>query len=396
VKRLAREIVIVSARRTPFGKYGGGLRSLSPTELGVLAGRAALETAGVAPEVVDHVIFGSVIQASRDAIYLTRHIGLKLGVPTHVPALTVNRLCGSGFQAVVSAAQEILLGQAEVVLCGGTESMSQVPYTVWNARFGLGLGKSPMTDFLWDSLTDSYTGMPMAETAEKLAAQYGIDRVEADAFAALSHQRYFAAQEAGRFDAERVEVRVPGRKGEVVVAEDEHPRPGTTAETLARLRPAFRPDGMITAGNASGMNDGAAALVVTTGERAAAEGWTPLARLVSWGVVGVDPSVMGIGPVGAIRRALDMAALDLGDMALVEVNEAFSPQYLAVEKELGLDRERTNVDGGAIALGHPLGASGARITAHLVHELRRRGASLGVGSACIGGGQGMAVVLETV
>ena len=363
-------------------------------DLGVHAARATLAQVGADPATVDHVIFGTVLPSGPDAIYLSRHIGLKAGVPAHVPALTVNRLCGSGFQSVISGALEILAGQAEVVLCGGTESMSQVPLCLWNARFGLRYGQAPMGDFLSDSLTDRYTGLPMSETAEKLALQYGISRADADAFAAVSQARFAAAQASGAFDDEIAPVSLPGKKGDVLFSRDEHARPETTVETLARLRPAFRPDGLITAGNASGINDGAGAVLIASREAAERHGWAPLARLVAWGVAGVDPSVMGIGPAPAIRNALRMADLDLGAMDLVEVNEAFSPQYIAVERELSLDRERTNVDGGAIAVGHPLGASGARITAHLAYALRRRGARLGVGSACIGGGQGIAVILE--
>lgn len=393
---LAKDIVIVAAKRTPFGSFNGSLASQSASDLGVHAAKAALEAGGVDPSDVDAVVFGNVIQSSKDAIYLARHIGLRASVPEAVPALTVNRLCGSGFQAVVNAAQEILTGQATTVLCGGAESMSQVPFVMWGARQGLRLGDKPMSDYLWDSLFDTYAGVPMSQTAENLAKRYEIDRDASDAYAVVSQQRFAAAQSAGYFDAELAPVVLPSRKGDVTVSRDEHNRPDTTVATLAKLRTAFGEGGIITAGNASGINDGAGALVVTTAERARERGWTPLCRLVSWGVSGCDPKLMGIGPVGAVRNALGMAGLAIGDIDLVEVNEAFAPQYLAVERELGLDRERTNVNGGAIAVGHPLAASGARITAHLAHELRRRGARLGIGSACIGGGQGIAVLLETV
>ncbi len=396
MKRLAKDIVIVAAKRTPFGTYGGSLKDLSATDLGVIASKAALEQAGARPEDVDAVVFGNVVQTSGDAIYLARHIGLKSGVPQHVGGLTVNRLCGSGFQAVVNAAQEILTEQAETVLCGGAESMSQAPHVIRGARWGLRLGQAPMTDYLTESLTDTFAGMPMSSTGEKLAAQYEVSRQDSDVLAALSQQRFAAAQAEGRLADELTSVTIQGRKGDVVVDKDEHNRPETTVEILAKLRPAFGKDGIITAGNASGINDGAAALLVTTADNAAAKGWTPLARLVSWGVTGCDPTIMGIGPVGAIKNALKMADLSLADMDLVEVNEAFAPQYIAVERALGLDRDKTNVNGGAIAVGHPLAASGARITAHLTYELRRRGARLGVGSACIGGGQGIALVLEAV
>jgi acetyl-CoA acyltransferase 2 len=393
---LGKDIVIVAAKRTPFGAFNGSLASQTATDLGVHAAKAALEAGGVDPADIDTVIFGNVIQSSKDAIYLARHIGLRAGVPEAVPALTVNRLCGSGFQAVVNAAQEILTGQATTVLCGGAESMSQAPFVMWGARQGLRLGDKPMSDYLWDSLFDTYAGAPMSQTAENLAKRYEIDREASDAYAVVSQQRFAAAQAAGYLDAELAPVVMASRKGDITVSRDEHNRPDTTLATLAKLRTAFGEGGIITAGNASGINDGAGAMVVTTAERARERGWTPLCRLVSWGVSGCDPKIMGIGPVGAVRNALCMAGLAIGDIDLVEVNEAFAPQYLAVERELGLDRERTNVNGGAIAVGHPLAASGARITAHLAHELRRRGARLGIGSACIGGGQGIALLLETV
>jgi len=396
MKSLPRDIVIVAAKRTPFGTFGGSLRGLTATELGVHAANATLAQVGADPADVDHVIYGNVIQSSPDAIYLARHVGLKAGVPQHVPALTVNRLCGSGFQSVVSGALEILAGQAEIVLAGGTESMSQVPHCLWNARFGIRYGQAPLGDYLFESLTDRYTGQPMSETAEKLAVQYDISREDADAYAALSQARFAAAQESGALAEEIAPVTLKSRRGETVVDRDEHNRPQTTAESLAKLRPAFRQDGMITAGNASGINDGAGALLIATREAAEARGWKPIARLLGWGVAGVDPSVMGIGPAPAIRNALKMTELSLDDIGVIEVNEAFSPQYIAVERELGLDRDKTNVDGGAIAVGHPLAASGSRITAHLAYALRQRNARFGVGSACIGGGQGIAVVLEAI
>lgn len=388
------DIVFLSAVRTGFGTFGGSLRDYTATDLGVFAAQAALERAGVAPAEVGHVIFGNVLQTSKDAIYLARHVGLRAGVPLEVPALTVNRLCGSGFQAVVSAAQEILLGQAEVVLCGGTESMSQAPHVVRGARWGqqrLGPAGQFYEDSLWEALTDPVAGCSMAMTAENLAECYGIRREDADEYAYLSQMRAKAAWEAGVF-AEEV-VSVPGPKGQPF-ARDEHMRPDTTRDGLAKLRPYFKEGGTVTAGNASGIGDGAAALVLASGRWAAARGLRPLGRLVSWGVAGVEPRLMGIGPVPASQQALQRAGLRLEDMDLIEVNEAFAPQYLAVEKVLGLDRERTNVDGGAIALSHPLGASGARITAHLLHALRRRGGRFGLGAACIGGGQGIAVVVE--
>ncbi|MGM0576258.1 MAG: acetyl-CoA C-acetyltransferase [Myxococcota bacterium] len=396
MKKLPTDLVIVAAKRTPIGTYGGSLKKMSAIDMGVHAAKAAFASSGVKPEDIDSVVFGNVIQSSRDAIYLARHVGLKSGVPQHVGGLTVNRLCGSGFQAVVSGAQDILTGQAETVLCGGTESMSQAPHVVYGARWGLKLGQAPMSDYLWDSLYDPYADLAMSGTAEKLAAKYEVTREDADEYALTSQQRFAAAQDSGVFDAEIEPVTLKTRKGEVVFDTDEHNRPGTTKEILAKLRPAFKKDGIITAGNASGINDGAGAMILTTAEKAAAEGWTPLVRLVSWGVTGCDPSIMGIGPVQAIKNALNMAELKVEDMDLVEVNEAFSPQYIAVERELGLDRDKTNVNGGAIAVGHPLAATGARITGHLVHEVRRRDVQFAVGSACIGGGQGIAVLLEKV
>jgi acetyl-CoA acyltransferase 2 len=394
-KPLSRPVYIVSAKRTPFGTFGGALAGSSATDLGVVAAKSALAAGDVAPEHVDHVVVGNVAQTSADAIYIARHVGLRSGVPIPVPALTVNRLCGSGFQAVVTGAQQILLGDAEVVLCGGTENMSQAPYAVRDVRWGTRLGKNvEMEDTLWSSLTDSYCGCPMAITAENLAERHGITREQADAYGHRSQTTWAAAQAEGRFAAELAPVTIETRKGDRVVDVDEHPRPDTTLEKMGKLPAVFKKGGVVTAGNASGICDGAAALVIASEDAVERHGYEPLARVVQWHVAGVDPEVMGIGPVPAIRGALERSGLNLDDMDLVEINEAFAPQYLACEKELGLDRDKTNVNGGAIALGHPLGASGARITAHLVHELRRRKAKRGIGSACIGGGQGIAVVIE--
>lgn len=394
-KPLSRSVYVVSAKRTPFGSFGGALKDLSATDLGVAAAEAALAEGGVEPDQVDHVVVGNVAQTSNDAIYVARHVGLRSGIPIPVPALTVNRLCGSGFQAVVTGAQQILLGDAEVVLCVGTESMSQAPYAVRNARWGTRLGKNlEMEDTLWSSLTDSYCGCPMAITAENLAERHGITREQADVYGHRSQAAWAAAQEAGRFRAELAPITIETRKGARVVEVDEHPRPDASVETMAKLPAVFKKGGTVTAGNASGICDGAGALAIASEDAVARHGYQPLARLVQWHVAGVAPELMGIGPVPAIRGALERSGLGLDDMNLIEINEAFAPQYLACEKELGLDRDRTNVDGGAIALGHPLGATGARILAHLVHELRRRGAKRGIGSACIGGGQGIAVVIE--
>jgi acetyl-CoA acyltransferase 2 len=392
-------VVFLSGVRTGFGAFGGALKGLSATDLGALAAQGALGRSGVEPASVDHVVFGNVLQTSADAPYLARHIGLRAGAPVETPALTVNRLCGSGFEAVIQAAQQILLGTSRVVLAGGTESMSQAPHVVRGARWGLRLGPAaPLEDTLWESLRDAHCGLSMAETAERLAEQYRISREAVDCFAALSQARAKQAWDAGVYADEVVPIPIRNAKTRQTEpwATDEHMRPGTTPEALAKLPPYFRKDGVVTAGNASGICDGAAALLVADQEFAAAHGLRPLGRLIAWATAGVDPAIMGIGPVPASRRALASAGLDLEQMDLVEINEAFAAQYLAVEKELGLDRERTNVDGGAVALGHPLGASGARITLHLLHALRRSGGRYGLGAACIGGGQGAAVIVEAI
>lgn len=392
------EIVFLAAKRTPFGTFGGSLKDQSATDLAVHAAKAALEQAGVAPEDVGHVIVGNVCQTSADALYLARHVGLRADLPQHVPAVTVNRLCGSGFEAVIQGAHHLLLGESEVVLVGGTESMSQAPHVIRGARWGLGLGKGQLEDSLWSSLTDTYTGMPMGLTAEKLAETHSISQDDVDEYSVLSQKRWAAADEGGHFAAELAPMDLPGRKkGETVRFEkDEHPRPQTTKEGLAKLPRAFKKDGVIHPGAASGICDGAAMLVMATRAYADRKGLKPIGRLINWGVSGCDPTVMGIGPVPAIRQALERTGTTIEDYGLFEVNEAFAPQYLAVEKDLGLPREKTNVNGGAIALGHPLGASGARITTHLLYELKRRGEKYGIGSACIGGGQGIAVVVEAL
>jgi acetyl-CoA acyltransferase 2 len=390
-------VVFLSGVRTGFGGFGGALKECSATDLGVVAARAALARSGVDPAEVGHVVFGNVLQTSADAPYLARHVGLRAGLPIETPAVTVNRLCGSGFEAVIQGAQQILLGQADAVLAGGTESMSQAPHVVRGARWGLRLGPAAaLEDTLWEALRDSECGLSMAETAERLAEQYRIGREAVDCFAARSQACAKAAWDAGAFADEVVPVTLQDRKTrrDIPWAADEHMRPGTTVEALAKLPPYFRQDGVVTAGNTSGICDGAAALVVAGEAFARERRLQPIGRLAGWGLAGVDPAVMGIGPVPASRRALAAAGLSLEDMDLVEINEAFAAQYLAVEQELGLDRERTNVDGGAVALGHPLGASGARLTLHLLHALRRRGGRFGLAAACIGGGQGAAVVVE--
>jgi len=396
MSRFSKEIVVLAAKRTPFGAFGGGLKDLSATDLMLAASKAALTQAGAPLEDYGHVVVGNVQQTSPDAIYLARHVGLRAGLPERVPAVTVNRLCGSGFEALVQGAQRIALGETELVLVGGTESMSQAPHAIRGARWGIPLGKGQLEDTLWSALTDSYTGLPMAMTAERLAEQYRITQDEVDEYSVLSQKRYAAALEAGRFAEELIPVEVPGRKGPQTLVRDEHPRPDTSVEGLRKLPKVFKKDGVIHAGAASGICDGAGALVVASAQYAQKKGLKPLARVLGYGVAGCDPRIMGIGPVPAIQQLLGSLEWGLKDVDLVEVNEAFAPQYLAVEKELGLSRDRTNVDGGAIALGHPLGASGARITAHLIYELRRRrsGKGRGIGSACIGGGQGIALGLE--
>jgi acetyl-CoA C-acetyltransferase/acetyl-CoA acyltransferase 2 len=395
--KLSKSLVIVGAKRTAFGTMSGTLKGVSATDLAVHAAKAAIAQAGIAADAIGHVIIGNVMQTSPDAIYCARHVGLKAGLPITTPALTVNRLCGSGFQAVINGAEQLLLGEHEAVLVGGTENMTQAPHILRGGREGWPFGKAPQVeDSLWSALTDSYTNTPMAVTAENLATKYGLSRQDCDAYALQSQQRWAAANEKGLFKDEIAPLSIQQKKATIEFAVDEHPRPQTTLEALAKLPPVFKKDGVVTAGNASGICDGAACLVLTTEEFAKSKGLKPLARLVHWGVAGVDPSIMGIGPAPAIKNALARAELKQSDIDLFEVNEAFAPQYLAVEKELGLPKDKTNVNGGAIALGHPLGASGARITTHLVYELARRNGRYAVGSACIGGGQGLAVVLVRV
>jgi len=391
------DVVLLAGKRTPFGTFGGTLKDLSATDLGVHAARAALAQSGAAASDVGHVVMGNVLQTSPDAIYLARHVGLRAGVPESVPALAVNRLCGSGFEAIVQGALYLLTGQAEAVLVGGTESMSQAPFALRGARFGVPLGKAPaLEDTLWSGLTDSYAKMPMAMTAEKLAEQYRITQDEVDEYSVQSQRRFAAAQEAGRLREEIAPLDIEAKKGLISFGRDEHPRPDTTVEGLRKLPKVFKKDGVIHAGAASGVSDGAGALVLATRALAERKGLRPLARLLNWGFAGVDPTVMGIGPVPAFKNAIARAEAKLSDFDLFEVNEAFAPQYLAVEKELGLPRDRTNVDGGAIAVGHPLAASGARIAMHLAYALRQRGGRYGLGGACIGGGQGIAVILEAL
>jgi acetyl-CoA acetyltransferase family protein len=387
-------VFLVGGARTPMTEYTGALKDLSALELGAVASRAALAKSGVEPAWVDHVVFGNVMQTSADAIYGARHVALKAGLPIEVPALTVNRLCGSGIQAAVSGAQHIQLDEAGIVLAGGIESMSQAPHVMRGLRTGLKLGQGKLEDSLYEALLDPMCGLFMAQTAERCAAQYSIPREAQDGYALRSQQLASEAWATGRFADEVVPVEIKGRKGTTVVDRDDHLRPETTLEGLAKLPAAFSKDGTVTAGNASGIVDGGAALVLASQQASQERGLKPLGRLAGWAVVGVEPSTMGMGPAPAIRKLLDRVQLSLGDIDLFEINEAFAGQYLAVEKELGLDRDRVNVNGGAIALGHPLGMTGTRLLLTLTLELRRRGARRGIASACIGGGQGIAALID--
>jgi acetyl-CoA acyltransferase 2 len=391
-----KDVVFLSGVRTGFGAFGGSLKDLSAIDLGVAASRHAIQRSGVPASDVGHVVFGNALQTSADAIYLARHVGLKAGLPIETPAVTVNRLCGSGFEAITQGAQLILLGEADAVLAGGAESMSQAPHVVRGARWGLRLGPAPLEDLLWEALKDPQCGLSMAETAESLAEQYKLTRTEVDEVAVASQKRAKQAWDACAFQDEVIPVPVKVKGKEVEFRADEHMRPETTLAILSTLKPYFKKDGLVTAGNASGISDGGAATVIASEEYAKTHGLKPLGRLVAWAVAGVEPRHMGIGPAPAARKALAKAGMKLEQMDLVEVNEAFAPQYLAVERELGLDRARTNACGGAIAIGHPLAATGTRITIHLLHALRRDKKRLALGSACIGGGQGAAVIVEAL
>ncbi len=391
------EALILTGVRTPFGKFMGGLSTISAVQLAAHVTRHALQRADISPQEVDHVIFGNVLQTSNDAIYLARHAGLYAGVPVHVPAVTVNRLCGSGLEAIVQAARLVQTGEAELVVAGGAENMTQAPFLLRGARFGLRLGSVQLDDYLWEALLDPYCNFTMAGTANNLAEKYGISRAEQDEFALRSQQRAAKAIENGYFKEEIAPVALEQKGKQTLIERDEHPRADTTLESLAKLPVApFPGNQCVTAGNASGINDGAAVVIVASAAKAKALGVKPLGKIRAWAQCGVEPKYMGIGPVPASRRALEQAKLALKDIALIEINEAFAAQYLAVERELKLERERVNVNGGAIALGHPLGASGARLALTLLHELRRRRAQFGLASLCIGGGQGIAAVLEAL
>jgi len=388
------DVLIVGGARTPMTEYVGALKDVSAIDLGAVAARGAFEKTGVQPEWVDHVVFGNVLQTSADAIYGARHVALKACVPVEVPALTVNRLCGSGIQAAVTGAHHIMAGEADIVLTGGMENMSQAPHVIRGLRAGLKLGQGALEDSLFEGLRDTMCNMFMAETAEKCAGNYQISREEQDRYAIRSQRCADAAWKQGRFADEVVPVEIKTRRGTTIVDRDDHMRPDTTLEALTKLPTAFAKEGTVTAGNASGIVDGGAAVILASESGARTRGLRPLARLAGWATVGVDPSVMGMGPVPAIRKLLDKQKLTLHDIDLFEINEAFAAQYLAVEKELGLDREKVNVNGGAIALGHPLGATGARLLLTLTLEMQRRGVRRGIAAACIGGGQGIAALVE--
>jgi acetyl-CoA acyltransferase 2 len=393
-------LVIVSGARTAMAEYSGTpgyglLKDVTAIDLGATAARAALERGGVPADKIDHVIFGNASQTSADALYGARHVGLKAGVPEKVPALTVNRICGSGLQSVVSGCEQILLGRAKTTLCGGMENMSQAPHVIRGAREGYRLGMDiKAEDSLFTALMDPFCGFFMAQTAENVAKDYAIPRQAQDEFALRSHQLGTRAVQSGWFDEEIVPIKVKKGKGEIEVKRDDHIKPDTTLEGLAALRPAFGKDGTVTAGNASGIVDGGAAVIVSTRAEAQKHGWPILAEIVDWHVEGVAPRVMGMGPAPAIRGVLAHQGLALDAIDFFEINEAFAAQYLGCEKELGLKRERANVNGGAVAIGHPLGATGTRLIYTLARTLRDRKGKYGIASACIGGGQGIAVLLK--
>ena len=390
------EIVILGGARTPFGTFLGTLKDMTATELGTIAAKAAMERSGVEPGMIDHTVVGNVIQSASDGVYIGRHVALAAGVPQDKPGYCVNRMCASGFQAVLSGAKEILTGDADFVLAVGAENMSLAPHIIRNSRTGIGLFQNTMEDSLQNALSDQQANIAMGITAENLAEKYDLHREVVDEFAALSQARATEAWESGRLAEECVTVEVKQRKKVISFERDEHIRADSTAEKIAGLRPVFKEGGVVTAGNSSGINDGAAALVISSREAADKHGLKPIGRLVSWGVSGCDPKIMGIGPAESSRIALRKAGLELDDIDLIEINEAFSSQYLAVEKELDLDREKTNVNGGAIAIGHPVGASGARLTLTTLLELKRRGGKYGLAGACIGGGMGLSLIVEAL
>lgn len=390
-----RDVVIVSAVRTPVGSFSGALGQIPATELGALAIKEAINRAGITPDQVDEVIIGNVLQGGQGQ-NPARQAAIKAGVPQEVPSWTLNKLCGSGIKSVVSAAQAIMVGDADIIVAGGMESMSLAPYALPKARTGYRMGNETIVDtMIYDGLTDAFHNIHMGITAENIAEQFGISREEQDRYSVISQNRAEASIKAGKFEEEIVPVSIPQRKGDpIIVSQDEFPRFGVTYEGLAKLRPAFKKDGTVTAANASGINDGAAAVVVMAKEKAEELGLTPMATITSWASAGVDPRIMGTGPIPASRKALEKAGLKIEDIDLVEANEAFASQTLGVAKELQLDREKTNVNGGAIALGHPIGASGTRILVTLLHEMKRTNAHRGLATLCIGGGQGIALIVE--
>ncbi len=390
-------IYLVSGKRTAFGSFGGGLKDVSATDLTVAAGRATLEAAGISADKIDQTIIGNVVQSGADAAYVARHVGLKLGVPVDRGAYIVNRLCGSGFQSIANAAEMILMGHGQAVLAGGVEQMSQIPYVARKVRFdGMRMGNFELEDAMTSALTDAYTNTPMAITAENLGEMYGITRQQCDEYSILTQAKYKKALDAGLFKDEITAVKVVTKKGEIIIDKDEHPKPDVTLEKISAMKAMFKKDGLVTAATASGIVDGAATSLIASESFVKANGLKPMAKILSWAAVGCDPKIMGIGPAPAARKALERAGLTLDQMDLVEVNEAFAAQYLSVEKELKLNKEKTNVRGGAIAVGHPLGASGTRIMNLLAYELQKRNAKYALGSACIGGGQGIAMVIERV
>jgi len=393
---LSRGVFVVAAKRTPFGTFGGSLKGHSPVDLQVLASQSAIASCGIKPENISSVCIGNVLNASSpDAPYLARHVALRCGLPIPTPALIVNRLCGSGFQSIVNGVQEILVGDSEVVLTGGTDNMSACPYAVRDIRFGTRLGMDPkLEDMMWTSLTDMLAKTPMGVTAENLAEKYGVTREESDAFALRSQQTWAAAAQAGHFAEEIGPVTLKSKKGPIEMNLDEHPKPKTTIEQLAKLPTVFKKGGVVTAGSASGICDGAGAVIIASEDAVTKLGLSPLARIVGYGVAGCEPTIMGIGPVPAIGAMLEKTGVSMGEVDQVEINEAFGAQALSCQKALDIPMEKFNTCGGAIALGHPLAASGARISGHVVHKLRREGQKYGIGSACIGGGQGIALLFE--
>ncbi|MGP4105917.1 thiolase family protein [Virgibacillus sp. L01] len=388
-------VYIIEGARTPFGIFGGALKDITDIRLGVTASQEAIKRSGLSAEEIEDVSFGNVIHTNISSSYLARHIGLESRVPQSSSALTVNRLCGSGLQAIISSTQNIMLSGVNTALAGGTENMSQAPHVLRDTRFGSPNGSPKVDDMLWGTLTDEYIGCGMGVTAENLAEKYSVSREEQDEFALKSHKKADAATKSGRFSEEIVPVTVTKKKREKVISEDEHIRTDIKVEDLSKLKPAFKKDGSVTAGNASGINDGAAAVILASGsyleER---RDITPLARIVSWGMAGVDPEIMGIGPVASSEKALKSAGLEWTDIDLIELNEAFASQSLAVLKELEVNPEIVNVNGGAVSLGHPVGASGTRITYSLAIEMKKKKVRYGMATLCIGGGQGIAVVLE--